>query len=217
MARQPGEIVSDLERRVGNTIAYGRIEAVDYAKARARVRTGENVTAWIPWGTARAGGDRTWHPPEIGEQVLVASPCGDLSQGCIVTTVNQSAHPAPGDKATVSRVVYQDGAVVEYDRDGHTHAMRLPASGTATVEVGAATIVTTQDGITLTCGGSSLRVTPAGVFLSGPTVGMTADAGNGSATLSGHFKMVGQLAVTGDVSATGDMLNAGQNSNHHSH
>ncbi|MCG5240093.1 phage baseplate assembly protein V [Azospirillum doebereinerae] len=216
MTRSPGAL-PDLERRIGNTVAYGRIEAVDYAKARARVRTGDNVTAWIPWGTGRAGGDRTWHPPEVGEQVLVASPCGDLAQGCIVTTVNQSAHPAPGDKATVSRTVYADGAVVEYDRDSHGYRIDLPAAGTATVHVGDATVEAKTDGIALTCGGSSLRITPAGIFLSGPTVGMTAGGGSGAATLAGNFQMVGQLAVTGNVSATGDMLNAGQNSNHHSH
>lgn len=95
--------------------------------------------------------------------------------------------------------------------------MQLPADGTATVVVGDATVVVKTDGIALTCGGSSLRITPDGIFLSAPTVGMTAGNGGGAATLAGNFQMVGQLAVTGNVSATGDVLNAGQNSNHHSH
>lgn len=116
MRETAGGRLSDVDRRLANMLAYGTVEAVDYNRARAQVRTGENVTAWIPWGTGRAGPDRTWCAPEIGEQVLLAAPNGDLNQGCILTTVYQSRHPAPANRETLTRTVYDDGTVIEYDR-----------------------------------------------------------------------------------------------------
>lgn len=116
MRKEPGGRFADIERRLENALAYGVVEAVDYPGALARVRLGENVTAWIPWGTGRAGPDRTWCAPEVGEQVLVASPTGDLNQGCIITTLYQSRHPAPASRETLTRTVYDDGTVIEYDR-----------------------------------------------------------------------------------------------------
>ncbi len=67
------------------------------------MQIGPVLTDWLPWGTARAGGDRTWDPPEIGEQVMLASPAGDLRQGAIVGSFYQTAHPVPGDRAGLSR------------------------------------------------------------------------------------------------------------------
>ncbi|HYD67004.1 phage baseplate assembly protein V [Azospirillum sp.] len=207
----------DLERRVANVVHFATVEAADYAKARVRVRIGPNVTAWLPWAAARAGGDRSWHPPEVGEQVVLAAPCGDLNQAVVLGSVYQAKHAAPGDRATVSRTVWEDGAVLEYDRAAHAYTLDVPAAGTITLHLGAARVVLTNDGVALECGGSRLSVTPDAITLAAPAVGMSAGGGSGTATLAGNFRMQGQLAVTGDVSASGSVLDGGGNSNHHSH
>lgn len=159
MARTPDAALSDLERRVGNTIVFGTVEAVDYPKARVKVRTGPNVTAWVPWLTGRAGPDRTWHPPETGEQVVLGAPCGDLNQAVVLGTVYQNAHPAPAARETLARTVYEDGTVVEYDRERH----RLSIDCVGHVEIRGRTVtIHADDRLWVDCAGVGYRITRDG-------------------------------------------------------
>lgn len=209
----PGET----ERRLSNLVHYGTVEAADYAKARLRIRIGPNVTAWIPWTAGRAGGDRSWHPPEIGEQVVLVAPGGDLNQGCVIGSVYQTKHAAPADRATVSRTQWEDGAWLEYDRERHAYSLDVPAGGAITLHLGAARLVMKDEAVTLECGGSRITLAGGGITLQAPTIGLSAGNGGGTATLAGNFAMDGRLAVTGDVSATGTVMDSGGNSNHHTH
>ncbi|MBP2227550.1 phage baseplate assembly protein V [Azospirillum agricola] len=144
----------ETERRLSNVVHYGTVEEADYAKARLRIRIGENVTTWIPWAASRAGGDRSWHPPEVGEQILLVAPGGDLNQACVLGSVYQTKHGAPADKATVTRTVWKDGATLEYDRETHAYALDVPVGGT----------------IELRCGASSLRISNEGIVLKAPRI-----------------------------------------------
>jgi phage baseplate assembly protein V len=97
---------------------------------------GDNTSAWLPWLTSRAGEDRTWHAPEVGEQVIVIAPGGELSAGYVMPGgVYKNDYPANGNKAEISRTTYKDGAIIEYDREAHEHLLQLP-EGSATVKVG---------------------------------------------------------------------------------
>jgi len=128
--------IGELERRLSNTIRPGKVLEADYAKARLRVTMGDNTSAWLPWLTSRAGEDRTWHAPEVGEQVIVMAPGGELSAGYVMPGgVYKNDYPANADKAEISRTTYKDGAILEYDRENHTHLLQLP-EGSATVKVG---------------------------------------------------------------------------------
>jgi phage baseplate assembly protein V len=128
--------IGELERRLSNTIRPGTVLEADYAKARLRVTMGDNTSAWLPWLTSRAGEDRTWHAPEVGEQVIVMAPGGELSAGYVMPGgIYKTDYPANGDKAEISRTTYKDGAILEYDREAHTHLLQLP-EGSATVKVG---------------------------------------------------------------------------------
>jgi len=128
--------IGELERRLSNTIRPGTVLEADYAKARLRVTMGDNTSAWLPWLTSRAGEDRTWHAPEVGEQVIVMAPGGELSAGYVMPGgVYKNDYPANADKAEISRTTYKDGAVIEYDREAHAHLIELP-EGSATVKVG---------------------------------------------------------------------------------
>ena len=128
--------IGELERRLSNAIRPGTVLEADYAKARIRVTMGDNTSAWLPWLTSRAGEDRTWHAPEVGEQVIVMAPGGELSAGYVMPGgIYKNDYPANADKPEISRTTYKDGAIVEYDREAHAHLLQLP-EGSATVKVG---------------------------------------------------------------------------------
>lgn len=138
--------IGELERRVANIVRPGVILEADYDKARVKVKLGRNQTAWIPWVTGRACNDRTWHAPEVGEQVLVVAPSGNLASGFVMAGgIYKNDKPANGNDPTVSRTTFADGAVVEYDRSGHNHLIQLP-SGSATVSVGGSGITEVTPG-----------------------------------------------------------------------
>ncbi len=110
---------ADLPRRLANIIRIGTVAEADYQKARVRVAFGTAVSDWLPWITFRAGGDLTWWAPEVNEQVVVMSPSGEISGGVVLGSIFSTAHPAPADRPTIARVVFEDGATFEYDRENH--------------------------------------------------------------------------------------------------
>ena len=124
--------IAELHRRLGNLLKVGRIEEADYRGALplCRVRVGELLTGWLPMLTARAGPDNCWWPFETGEQVVVLSPSGDPAQGIVLGAINQRRFPASDNRPGRHRVIYADGAVVEYDRTAHHLKAALPAGAT---------------------------------------------------------------------------------------
>lgn len=128
--------VTELERRLANVMVKGTVVAADYAAGRVRVKSGDLTSDWLPWATLRAGQDRTWSAPDIGEQVIVVSPSGEPAAGVVLPALFSTAAPAPADKATVTRTVYGDGTVVEHDRETSAMAITLPAAGSWTLTVG---------------------------------------------------------------------------------
>jgi len=122
--------VTELDRRLANLIRLGSIAQADYAAGKVRVNVGGLLTGWLPWLTDRAGTDRSWHAPEVGEQVLILSPSGELNQGVVLMGLFQAAHPQPVTSVDKHHTVYSDGAVVEYDRAAHHLKAVLPAGAT---------------------------------------------------------------------------------------
>lgn len=134
--------LADLERTRANALQLGKVVEADYARARVRVQVAGLASAWLPWLAVRAGGDRTWAAPEVGEQVLIGCPDGDPARGVVLGAVFQQDHAAPADSADLTRSVYADGAVFEYDREQHAGTITLPAGGTLTI--------TAPGGVTIT-------------------------------------------------------------------
>ncbi|MES9873154.1 MAG: phage baseplate assembly protein V [Candidatus Sedimenticola sp. 6PFRAG7] len=149
--------MAELDRRIANLIRLGTVAEADYERAVVRVRSGELLTNWLPWLTRRAGNDRTWWAPEVGEQVVVLSPSGEIGQGVVLPALYQQAHPANGNSPDVMRVDFDDGACVEYNRK--THAMRLETEGTLTLKAARHVIVgpVVQSGGDMTSDGISAQ------------------------------------------------------------
>lgn len=96
---------------------------------RVKVKSGNIVTAWRPWLNLRAGADREWDPPTVGEQVVLLSPSGLLAQGVALTGLFSDLIPANGDREGLHRRTYRDGAVIEYDSIAHRLRAILPNGG----------------------------------------------------------------------------------------
>lgn len=178
--------IGDIERRLGKLIQPGTVVEADYKLARVRVAVGKNVSDWLPWLTGRAGEDKTWHPPEIGEQVLMVSPSGNSESGFILPGgIYKNDYPANGDTAEVSRTTFKDGAIYEYDRENHARLISLP-EGKSTVKVGeksvseitetkithklgdSAKVEIEETAVRLTVGGMGIEITAAGISITGP-------------------------------------------------
>ncbi len=121
--------LAELARLIENLIRFGTVEAVQVKPPRVRVKTGNITTAWRPWLNLRAGEDREWDPPTVGEQVILFSPSGNLAQGVALTGLSSDQHPANGDREGLHRRTYRDGAVVEYDSVAHRLRAILPEGG----------------------------------------------------------------------------------------
>lgn len=183
--------ITELERRLSNLIRIGTIEAADYDNALVLVDCNGVSTNWLPWMTRRAGGDLEWWAPEVGEQVLVIAPSGLLEAAVVLPALYSSQHPEPSKTPNIHRINYANGDSIEHNRA--TGAWSLNCSGQAQVKAGTAVI----DSPSTSCTGD---LTVAGAL----TVGKGAS-------------ITGDTAVTGNINAGGSIIDAGGNSNHHSH
>lgn len=184
------QALSDIDRRLANLLRYGVVAELDEKNAdgpRATVDLGDVVTDWLPWFTPRAGADRTWWAPEPGEQVMVLSPSGELSQGTILPAINSTVNPANGDRRTLQRETYADGTVVQYDRAAHQLLVDASASnGAVVVNVGAGQV-------TVNCATATVRASSS-VTLDTPNTRCT-----GVLTVDGNAVVKGSATITGAI------------------
>lgn len=164
---------SDSERRHAGAVEFGKVHEADYSKARVRVLIGDAedpeghlITGWLPMPGARARNDFDWHPLEVGEDVAVLSASGEIQNGLVIPAgVYSDANPAPGDKAGLWRRRFQDGGLIEYDRDAGE--WRVKGMSKITLEVEQSTITVKADSIVLKVGGVQLKVSATGVSVTG--------------------------------------------------
>jgi len=150
--------IAEIERRLSNLIRLGKVDQVDYgiSPPKARVWIGDAakqsgfLTEWLPWFGLSAGDDRSCTPLDVGEQVMVLSPSGELNQGMIMRGIFQTAHPYPVTSPDKHHAAYKDGAVVEYDRLTHTYKINIPTDGAVVINVGRTTLELKDATATLT-------------------------------------------------------------------
>ena len=128
-----GMNIADLNRLLENMIRFGTIAEVQHKPPRVKVKTGGNLTTWLPWMAWRAGADQEWDPPTVNEQVLLLSPSGQMANGVVFTGLFSDTIPANGDRPGLHRRTYRDGAVIEYDSVAHHLNATLPDGGTTSL------------------------------------------------------------------------------------
>lgn len=130
---------AEILRLLNNLIRIGTIEEIDHKAARVRVKSGDNITAWINWTPARAGKTKTWDPPTKGEQVVLLSPSGDMSQAIVLQSLYSDENPAPSDSENIWLKKFPDGTEIRYDHAAKK--LQFDGAGDLQIEVkGSATI-----------------------------------------------------------------------------
>lgn len=121
--------LAQMDRILANLIKIGRVDSIDFDAGTATVDFDGELVAGIEWAKSRAGTDRSWNGGYTkGEQVLVLSPSGDLSQGVILGSLSQDAFPHAGNDKNPKRI-FEDGTVIEYDKTSSTLLIDASASG----------------------------------------------------------------------------------------
>ena len=185
--------LADLARRLTNILRPGTVEAIDHAAARVRIRSGDILTDWLPWLTARAGATATWSPPPVGEQVLLLAPSGNLAAAIVLPALYADAHPAPSTSPNEHVMEFPDGAVITYNHA----AGALSVQGIKTLTIEADTHVTLNAPATTVTG----ALTVQGLLTY--QAGLAGTGGGAGTTISGTIVQTGgTLSSNGIVLAT---------------
>lgn len=163
-----GYDVSELNRQISNLARIGTVKELDEANARVKLSVSGLTTDWLPWSAARAGKTRTWSPPQVGEQVVMLSPFGDMGQAVIIGSLFSDTDPAPAASKDQETTVYPDGARIDHNSATHATTLTLNAGGTLNVSVGGSSFVMNTEKILMTSNGSTFELTAAGWKLVGP-------------------------------------------------
>lgn len=177
---------------MGVELEYGEVSAVDYVTCRIRVRLDDRdgiESYWLNVPQRNAQGTmRRPLMPEIGEQVAVLLDEDGVGGVCLGGIYSTAEPPPVVDKDT-DYVRYSDGTVVSYDRAAGV--MSLDSVGELKVKCSRNIAVEAGSPVTVKAPAATLEI---------PQV-----------TLNGN------LQVNGNIAATGTILDAGGNSNHHTH
>ena len=189
---------AELERRLSTAVKIGTISAVDHSSKRIRVSAGGMTSAWLPWPAEAGRNYVRWRPLREGQQVVLVSPSGDLTQAVIAGMLYTSSISAPDDSADLDVILFDDGTRLEYDSGAH----KLTASVSGSAEIETETELTATVGTELTAtAGTDVNVTAAGAatVAAGTTVDATAGA---SITLAAPvINLTGAVVITGPLSA----------------
>ncbi len=173
-------------------LEYGEISAVDYPSCRVRVRLDdrdgiESYWLHVPQRNTQ-GTQRRPLMPELGEQVAVLLDADGVG-GVVLGGIYSTVEPPPIVDEDTDYVRFSDGTVSTYDR----------AAGVMTLDCVGALLVKCGRNITVEAGEPVIVKAPSAI-LNIPQV-----------TLNGD------LLVNGGIKAAGSIMDAGGNSNHHSH
>ncbi|WP_019561753.1 phage baseplate assembly protein V [Caldimonas manganoxidans] len=179
----------------GVTLRWGFVTAIDETNHTVRVWLPdlELETWWLQVPTAGSRCDKHYALPDIDEHVVcLLDRRGEV--GVVLGSVfgQRDAVPVTGG-ADRHHIRYRDGTTIDYDR--RTHRLALSVRGP--VELVA-------DG--------PVTVAAPSVTLDSPQVTVT-----GHLTAQSGLQVNGPVAVDGSIDATGSIMDAGGNSNHHSH
>lgn len=188
------------------TLKFGFVTALDEQLGRVRCRIPDMddlETWWLPVLHAKTHRDRHWALPDVGEHVaLLLDARGEV--GVVLGAIFSQRDTPPVSTVDKHHVRFADGGMVEYDRANG--ALTVVAVGAVEVTAGGPVTVhapsVTLDAPQVTCTGKLTVVQSIAVQ----------GAGGGTSTV-----ISGDVTVNGSISATGSIMDAGGNSNHHSH
>jgi len=199
-------------------IHFGRVTAVDAKTCRIRVELPERdalVTYWLHVPQRNTHHNQHRSLPDLGAHVVVLLAANGVD-GAYLGSIYSDAEPPPVVDEHQEYVRFSDGTEVSYDPATHTHRINCVGK----IEILAATTVLVQAGASVTVDTPEVIVTGNATVQGKLTVqgGMQVTGGSGAAaSIQGNVAVSGNVSVDGNVDATGSVMDAGGNSNHHSH
>lgn len=195
-----GYDIGELQRQISNLFRIGKVKELDEANARVKLDVSGLTTDWLPWGAARAGKTKNWSAPQIGEQVMMASPFGDMGQAVIIGSLFSDENPAPAASKDQETTVYPDGASIDHNSASHVTTVALNSAGTLNAMLGGSSIVMTTDKILLSSNGASIEISAAGISMTSQPGSLTHNGKNVGDT---HIHDGSPTAAPGPKSNTG--------------
>jgi phage baseplate assembly protein V len=139
----------EIERVTEGIIRIGVVDSVLHDEGKCRVKLGDRLSHKLKFIAPRAGDDKVYWPPDVGEQVLILSPGGDDTAGFVLTGIFSNLKPLPegaGENKFITE--FKDGSRIEYDRESHrlkldiqgdivitaTGDIRMESSGDVTIK-----------------------------------------------------------------------------------
>ncbi|GHT97218.1 baseplate assembly protein [Alphaproteobacteria bacterium] len=179
---------SDLFRRVANLIRIGKISEID--GSQVKVEIGKVKTNWLPI-VSTAGDTSCWIPISVGEQVVVLSPFGEISQSVVLRSIHYDKYNAPENENDISfnakadvkansdkkfEASFENGIELKtndtyiYVHDGNVQLKSGNASITIDnnqieISSGNSGITLSSSGIQLSCGASSIDMSNSNISL----------------------------------------------------
>jgi phage baseplate assembly protein V len=108
-----------------NLLRVGTIAELDEEEYRVRVTSGDVLTDWISVLAQRAGPDKTYWLPEVGEQVLIFSPSGDPAQGYVLAGIFSEKFPPNAKDKNIYRQDFANGSYIRHDKKENTMHIRV--------------------------------------------------------------------------------------------
>lgn len=198
-------ILSELDRRLANIVRVGTVTAFQAgavdgsAVPMVQVDLGDLTTDWLPVAMSRAGGNASYDTPEVGEQVLLFAPSGELANAKVMGSIPQTSAPAKFTDQNNTGYAWSDGAKQTYDRAGHHYVLQIPDAGDLTLHVGASTLVLNNGAITATIGSTTLTLADGKATLATTEFDVNATLSK----FSGAVTVVGLLTFEGGMSGSG--------------
>jgi phage baseplate assembly protein V len=130
MLAEQGFVLSEMNRRLLQIIRIGVIQEVNVAKAKVRVKIGDNVIGWRPWVSPA----NAWNPLVVGDQVVILSPNGDFEQGIILPALYHAKSKAPSNKENEIMFKLAENSFVRFDSNLENLTIKI---GPQTLELNA--------------------------------------------------------------------------------
>lgn len=200
--------LSDMQRRLANLIRVGEISALDETERKIRVSFGSITTAWLDWPATYGRNYRRWRPLRMGQQVIMASPSGELAQAKIVGFLYRDTIQPPSENPDLDVIEFDDGTVLQYDSASHKltatvkGAAEITTDGDVTATVGGGLTVDVTNDINATAGGSATVKAPT-ITLDG-NVTITGSLTQGTNGADANFG--GTVEAATDVTTNGVSL-----------
>lgn len=193
-------------------LLFGRVCAVDAVMCRIRVRLDDRdglQTHWVHVPQRNTHENQHRSLPDFGGHVAVLLAANGVD-GVYLGSIYSGAEPPPIVDEDTEYVRFSDGTVVSHNcQESRFHiscsgSVEIFAADTAHVKAGTSATLETPD--VIVTGNMTVKKK---LIIEG---GMEIQGGSGNtATVSGNMQ------VDGNITATGSVMDAGGNSNHHSH